>query len=65
MENRHYYALRAYYGTRAAYNSYNWPDIRVFNSASDRDAWVNADPDPSNPTREAVSAATARKYQRK
>jgi hypothetical protein len=65
MEKRHYYALYAYYGTRTAYNDYNWPDVHIFDSASDRDAWVASDPNPANPTREAVSATEARKYQRK
>lgn len=60
---RNFYAGYNSYGTGFTYDSNGW-SVHVFDSQAARDAWVNADDYPNgNPTREAVTLATARKIQ--
>jgi hypothetical protein len=60
---RKFYAGSNNYGTSFTYESDGW-SVHMFESKSERDAWVDADRYPNgNPTRETIDLLTAKRIQ--
>jgi hypothetical protein len=56
-KTRHFYAIISPYGPRAVYNKYNSATVRIFDSKSERDKFVDR-----YENAEAVTADYAKKY---